>query len=184
MKSIAFSPFVRAFAPIAALPPALCLGLLLTPPALANDVQMAPSDCVAPYLSQAFPMRWHENYLMNPTSNTATWVICPVTYDVDVLPTSFVASVVGGRMSGASAELPSCFLTVNSAVNLAQPPFINGPADKAILRMDVQLLSSDPRIWLAAVGAPGGVPPLTAMTMFCKLPPGYGISQLQISNNF
>jgi hypothetical protein len=120
-----------------ALTSAIVLSGLFSPQSIANDVQVAPANCVAPYLDQAFPMRWHENYLMNPTSNIATWVICPMDLDVDVLPVGFVAFVTGGIMSGASGELPSCFFTVNSAVNLLQPPFIPGPAAIYTLSMQV-----------------------------------------------
>jgi hypothetical protein len=128
---------------------------------------------------------------MNPTTNNATWVICPLTFDVDTLPAAFAAVVSGGIMSGASAELPSCFFTVNSSVNLMQPPFIYGPAARYALAMEVNRLSTGDPIWLAGVGVnalevlaalPG--PDLWAASMFCKLPPGYGISQLLITNNF
>lgn len=173
-----------------ALTSAIVLSGLFSPQSIANDVQVAPANCVAPYLDQAFPMRWHENYLMNPTSNIATWVICPMDLDDDTLPATFTAVVGGGIMSGASGELPSCFFTVNSAVNLLQPPFIYGPAATYTLSMQVGTLTPSP-IWLAAVGANAldiyallSDPNLWAASIFCKLPPGYGISQLVISDNF
>lgn len=189
MKSKPFSIFARTVLSVAALPAVLCSGMLLSQPAVANDVQIAPSNCVAPYLGQAFPMRWNENYLMNPITNTSTWVICPVLFDVDVLPAAFNAAVIGGRMTGAGPELPTCFFTVNSAVNLAQSPFIFGPAAKYAKNMPTQLNAADTRIWQSGVGiestqilAAAGAPVGWAMSLFCKLPPGFGISQLRISN--
>lgn len=173
-----------------ALTSAIVLSGLFSPQSIANDVQVAPANCVAPYLDQAFPMRWHENYLMNPTSNIATWVICPMDLDVDVLPATFVAGVSGGIMSGASGEIPSCFFTVNSAANLLQPPFIYGPAVTYTLSMQVDTLDPYP-IWTAGIGVSAldvyaflSDPNLWAASIFCKLPPGYGISQLLISDNF
>jgi hypothetical protein len=173
-----------------ALTSAIVLSGLFSPQSIANDVQVAPANCVAPYLDQAFPMRWHENYLMNPTSNIATWVICPMDLDVDVLPVGFVAFVTGGIMSGASGELPSCFFTVNSAVNLLQPPFIPGPAAIYTLSMQVDTLDTYP-IWTAGIGVNALDvyaflldPEFWSASIFCKLPPGYGISQLVISDNF
>lgn len=185
-----FSIFPRTVLSVAALPLVCCSGMLLSQPAVANDIQIAPSDCVAPYLGQAFPMRWHENYLMNPITNTTTWVICPVTFDVDVLTPAFLAAVVGARQSGAGPELPSCFFTINSALNLSLPPFINGPAAKYTKSLPTSVSSTDSRIWLsvAAIDATqavsaAGSPQFWAMSLFCKLPPGYGISELQITDN-
>lgn len=170
-----------------ALTSAIVLSGLFASPSIASDVQVAPANCVAPYLDQAFPMRWHENYLMNPSTNIATWVICPMDLDAESFSPTFSVFVAGGIMSGASGELPSCFFTVNSASNLLQPQYIYGAASKYQLSMPVAVVPTSP-IWYASV-------PVTtsdistwlvdssrywAVSLFCKLPPGYSISQLHI----
>jgi hypothetical protein len=158
----------------------------LTPSvALANNVTAAASTCVAPYLDQAVPMRWHENYLMNPSSNVATWVICPMTFTADELTPVFKAMATGAIMDDASIELPSCFFTINTAGNLMQPPFITDNADVYTRSMDtedsapswravvevstqdiVEAISPDPGVW--------------AVSIFCRLPPGHSISMLRL----
>lgn len=168
---------------------AIVLSGLFSPQSIANEVQVAPANCVTPYLDQARPMRWNENYLMNPIDNVATWVICPMNLDADVLPVAFSVVAVGGIMSGASGEFPSCFFTVNSAVNLLQAPFIDGPAAIYGRNMQLEVASSTP-IWLAGVNVSAldiynllSTPELWAASIFCKLPPGYSISQLLITDN-
>jgi hypothetical protein len=159
---------------------------------VANDVNIAPASCQAPFLNQAFPMRWHENYIMNPTSNpTATWVICPIPFDNDTLPSTFGIAVAGGIMGGASSDLPTCFVTAQNGFNLSQPPYISGPSFKLTSSMTVELLANDPRVWYgtrgikrsdwetALVDLDGG-----AASLFCKLPPGYSISTVLLNDDF
>lgn len=157
--------------------------------AFANDVNVAPSACQAPFLDQAFGLRWHESYLMNPASNVDTWVVCPVPIDNDTVPNEFAIGVIGSHMAGASTELPSCFFMVTSAINTTQPPFRDGNNQRYSLALDTSNLNAD--LWGAAIdvvksdveGAVGS-PNLWATTVFCKLPHGYSISQVVLGNDF
>lgn len=91
----------------------LALATVLTGPGpvVADDINTAPTACVAPFLNQAFPMRWHENYLMNPLSGTRTWVICPLIHDNDEVDFDplFNVAITGGITPGANTgDRPVC----------------------------------------------------------------------------
>ena len=157
----------------------------------ANDLNLPGASCVAPYLNQAFPMRWNETYLMNPANNIDTWVICPLELDNDTFPPVFVVSVVGARMAGAGSILPSCYLAIYNAANLQQPPFISGPGNNTL---SFALTSSLPvpnvPLWMSGLGVnlsgAGNViayPDLIAATVFCKLPSGYSISTIIVTDD-
>jgi len=192
MKSQSVQAQVNKVRLSVALTSAIVLSGLFASQSIANDVQVAAANCVAPYLDQAFPMRKHENYLMNPVGNVPTWVICPMDLDADGIPATFSTFLAGGIMAGASGELPTCFFTVNSAANLLQPPFIYGTAAKYQLSMPVAKHTTIPGLWYGSApvvsandiaSALGIDRKYWAATIFCKLPPGYSISQLSITNN-
>ena len=158
-------------------------------PVHADDVNIHPSSCQAPYLDQAFPMRWHENYLMNPTSGVDTWVICPITFDNDdwTAGQSLDLKIVGGVMSGASGSNPSCYFSVHDARNLNQPPFVSGPATTFTTAFSGITKSGSlwetatltiPYDWIAS--ALGTSKNDWGASIFCLLPVGHGISQMQL----
>lgn len=157
----------------------------------ANDLNIPGASCVAPYLNQAFPMRWHENYLMNPADNIDTWVICPLELDNDTIPAAFVVSVVGARMAGAGSILPSCYVSIYNAANLQRPPFISGPGNNTFtLALTSSLVTPNVPLWISGLGvnlySAGNViayPDLIAATVFCKLPSGYSISTIIVTND-
>ena len=158
-------------------------------PALADDVNLAPASCQAPFLYQATGLRWHENYLMNPVWNVPTWVVCPMPFDNDGLPTSFLVAVTGSYMDGASTELPTCFFTVNSAANTSQEPYRGGNELRLTWALDLRVAGGSP-LWEARAGISWGSiisalgdDDLWAASFFCKLPVGYSISQLRLTND-
>lgn len=172
----------------------LLLGAALSaPPSVANDIVMHPAGCQAPFLSQAGPMRWHENYLMNPVTNISTFVICPLTFDSDVVtfPAGGLTNVRidGAIQSGAGFQSPQCFFSSADRENLKLDPYINVPGGD---RTFIQLLtttSTSPR-WFAS--APISNDAISAATsspnpafrnaaVFCQLPPGYAISTIMVS---
>lgn len=168
------------------------------PPVFANDVTVPPSMCVAPFLDQAFPMRWHEHFLMNPTSGSRTWVICPLTYDNDVVDwtTGVSVRVTGGISPNVSlADVPVCYFTVADRTNLNQPPYITGPSKIYQQGLGTVANNPFPQVWQASgpnvpiasirasIGTDPAVSNAAAMndwsaTVFCRLPPGYSISQV------
>jgi hypothetical protein len=157
--------------------------------ASANDVNLAPASCQAPFLYQATGLRWHENYLMNPTWNVPTWVVCPMPFNNDELPTSFVVAVTGSYMSGASNDGPACFFTVNAATNTSQEPYRSGNGRKLTWPMDLrfaagnELWEATARISWGTIVSALGDDDLWAASFFCRLPLGYSISQLRLTND-
>lgn len=173
--------------------------LLALPQAQANDVNVPPSMCVAPFLDQAFPMRWHEHFLMNPSTGTRTWVICPLTFDNDVVTWEDPISIrVTGAISSDSslADVPQCFFTVADRLNLNQPPYVMGPARTYQQGLGTVTNNPIPQIWQAtsntsiaamraAIGTDPGISNGAAIndwssTVFCRLPPGYSLSQIAV----
>jgi hypothetical protein len=165
--------------------------LMLAKPGIgiAGDVNVSPSSCQAPFLSQAQGMRWHENYVMNPSWGVNTWLVCPINFDNDTLPSAFVVGVIGSLMDGASSERPNCFFTVHTAVNTTQPPFRSG--NDGVLTWPLEFNMVDPTLWAAGRGISSvdvagylGDPDFWAMAVYCRLPVGYSISQVTIGDDF
>lgn len=171
----------------------LLLGATLSaPPSSANDIVMHPAGCQAPFLSQAGPMRWHENYLMNPVGNISTFVICPLTFDPDVV--NFPAAgttnvrVDGAVQSGAAPQAPQCFFASADRENLKLDPYINIPGGDRTFITPLGTNLTFPR-WFASVpvsndaitAATGGAnPAFRNAAVFCQLPPGYAISTIML----
>ena len=113
---------------------ALFAGALTTAsPVLAKDITVHPASCRATFLNQAGPMRWHEYFLMNPDTNQSTYIICPMTYDPDVVVFGgaggqFSVQIYGGIMDGSGGSgLPFCEFKVHQRDNLRQGIYINRP---------------------------------------------------------
>jgi len=193
MNTLHLKSFVsRGFkAPVLAGLAALLLpALFVAPQAVANDINMHPAGCQAPFLNQAVPMRWHELYLMNPASNIATWVICPTTWDQDVIswPAGGFTSVRidGAVESGASVDAPLCFFGAADRDNLSLPPYINIPGGKKSFIQNLATNKTPPR-WFsqgainhdALRSALGGTSSTRwNVSLFCMLPPGHAISTI------
>ena len=166
---------------------------VVAPPVLANDINVHPAACQAPFLNQAGPMRWHEYFLMNPANNVPTWVICPMTYDDDVVNFNnggtFSVSLRGGKMDGASGGLPTCEFKVHSRDNLRQGVYI----DRSPNRTFAQGLTSTTNgaTWSASgtitrtdvsddVGT--GNQRYWGVSVVCLLQPGYSISWINMTD--
>jgi hypothetical protein len=171
------------------------VGMSGMPAAKAAEYYNAPpSNCVAPFLDQAFRMRWHESYLMNPADSIPTWVICPIeTSPQNLTDSNYYAFVQGAKMDGASSDSPRCFLAITDRQNLSQPPYLDvvGAKRKYIVALNTALSGT---IWSASpfssitasqvsTDIGGSTSPYTqVVTLFCALPPGYSISQVQFAN--
>jgi len=179
---------MAALAALAALFPAL----FAAPHVEANDLNMHPANCQAPFLDQAFPMRWHELYLMNPASNRATWVICPTTWDQDYVdwPAGGFTSIriAGAIQSGASADAPLCFFTAADLDNLDLPPYISIPGGKKTFIQNLSTTKTPPT-WRStgyilhdslrsALGGATTNATRWNVSLLCKLPPGHAISNI------
>lgn len=165
-------------------------GLAATSPIYGNDIVVHPASCVAPFLFQAGPMRWHENFVMNPDTNSeATYLICPMDFNPDIVTLAaggtFRIQVLGGRMDTAGTGLPTCEFKVHRNTNLKQGIYINRAPNQTysegmtsqssgslwgafvdITRTDVSddLGTADQHQW--------------ALATVCLLPLGYSISQI------
>ncbi len=164
---------------------------MLPAPSAADDLNIPAAACQAPYLDQAFPMRWHENYLMNPSWNRETWVICPMPFDNDALPVAFVVAAIGSYMNDASPTAPACFVSVTASYNTTQPPFRSGNNYKYTQAMPTAFVPDEP-LWVAETVIDANVvasvigpdPDFWVSTVFCKLPSGYSITSLNTGNDF
>lgn len=163
-------------------------GLATMPAAKAAALySVPPSACFAPFLNQAFQLRWHEAYLMNPSDSVATYVICPLSVDVVDLTTNIQVGVYGANMSGAVSS-PQCFFGVTDQGNLSQPPYIDGVKRRYGTALPTTISGS---LWQAispvitrtvidtAIGSPTSAVTQTNAA-FCLLPPGWGISQIAL----
>lgn len=167
-------------------------GFLPLPQAMANDINIHPAACQAPFLDQAFPMRWHEFYLMNPADNRSTWVICPTTWDQDVVTWpvggSTTVEIHGAIQAGASGDAPVCFFAATDRDNLQLPPYIETPGGARKFLQNLGTAMAEPRwsssgnvshasIW-QALGGSSTDPSRWGVSLFCQLPPGYAISNI------
>ncbi len=148
-----------------------------------------PADCQAPFLSQAGPMRWHEHYLFNPKDNGVTYVVCPVT--IDAFPADFSPGfstyvfAAGAVGTGASTDVPQCFLAAAGRNNLAMDSFVDVPGGAQTFVAPLVTTPQPPRWSAAAFVNNDAIRTATASdrfdrnhAIFCRLPPGYGISLL------
>lgn len=122
MKTIAFRGVFAALLAAVSLSPVHVALADLNVPGLA---------CQAPYLDQAFPMRWHEHYLYNPEANEGTWVVCPVAFETTELPNPFIVSVFGVFTQGARG-FPVCYMNVVSLRNQHLNGVLENPGQRHI----------------------------------------------------
>ena len=174
----------------------LMLGIAAPSKVLAGTVNIHPADCVAPFLSQAQRLRWHEQYLINPADSQNTWVVCPVTFDITSLPFTSgggtSAVFAGAVQPGASSDAPLCFFAAAEYRNLQQLPYIDipGGARKFVSSMST---NKTPPTWVAQgffsndniTAALGGSssPAIRNVAVFCQLPPGHSISLIQVNGS-
>ena len=151
----------------------------------ADDVNVHPASCQAPFLDQAFPMRWHEYFVMNPTTGVNTWVICPVPFDNDDLTagSTYTLRAEGGVMPGASTRIPVCIFSVHEASNLAQPGFINGnrlvfEANLAVTKTGGSWTGSGTAAFDNIANAIGPNTNEWGAAVRCLLPVGHSVSQI------
>lgn len=185
-------PRTAARAVLLAFAAATMLSLLGLETAVADQLSVHPASCQAPFLDQARPMRWHENYIMNPDTNQATYVICPISYNFG---TSFSAgstvsiAVYGAAQSTASSQAPQCFFSVAGADNLLLAPYINIQGGDRTFTQPLQTQLGFPQ-WLAqgsissdsvANALQNTNPAFRNAAVFCLLPTGYGISTISIN---
>jgi hypothetical protein len=136
-------------------------------------------------------MRWHEHFIMNPSNNVATYVICPMNFDPSVVTLnsggSFSVQVIGGRMDDAGTALPTCVFKVHRNTNLKQGIYI----DRAPTQIYSEGMTSNSSgsLWAASVGVvrtdvSDDLETTSqyewALSTVCLLPPGYGISQVRL----
>jgi hypothetical protein len=150
-----------------------------------------PSSCVAPYLSQAALMRWHEHFLLNPSSGVTTWVICPIDMSLNELDPSnwgnWVAQVYLQKTADASPQEPLCYLTVHSVLNQKWGSFIDGPSRTYTAPLQnstsggitVAQAPFSPLAIIPALGAGAEAYPFN-VSVFCRLDPGWGLNGAEL----
>ena len=166
-------------------------GMATTYSAYADDMVVHPSSCVAPFLSQAGPMRWHEFFVMNPDTNIATYLICPINFDPDTSTLgsggSFTVQVFGGRMDSAGSGLPTCEVKVHRNTNLRLGIYLNRPPDYTY--KEGMPVSNSGSLWRASLSVnrtdiENKLDTTSqyewALAAVCLLPPGYGVSQVRM----
>lgn len=153
------------------------------------DLNVPGLACQAPYLDQAFPMRWHEHYIYNPESNRGTWVVCPVAFETAELPNPFWVSVFGVFTQGARG-FPVCYMNVVSLRNQHLNGILENPGQKHIYTIQLTNETPSGQQW-AAHGQVnfnsvvsglnnGGDPPYWTITVNCMMPPGHAIGMVSL----
>jgi len=180
--------FIRMLGVIPAL--SFCLSIaVMSGSVRANDIVMAPAGCQAPFLYQAEPMRWHEWYLLNPLTNITTWVICPLTYDEDVVtwPAGGSSNVnVYGAIEAGASGTPRCFFGAADRTNTSLPPYIFGSSKAYAQNLGSTVTAPTWRSTgsvshdniRTALG--GSSAQNWGLTIFCELPPGHAISGINV----
>lgn len=173
------------------------------------DVQIGALACQAPYLHQAARLRWHEHYLLNPPTSETTWVVCPIAFDSEFIPTDNEGGVRVGAFGVLAPSrigvTPVCYANVVDLRNQHVPEsnFSPNPGMKLIasFRMQSQtglggltLWSSWTDITRAKVLAQMDDPPPTpvdpsgssigwafwTVTINCELQPGHGVNVVSL----
>ena len=166
--------------------------MIATGPVYANDIIVHPASCRATFLDQAFPMRWHEHFLMNPDTNQGTYIICPMGFDPDVVNLSagsFNVTVFGGIMSGASGSLPACVFKIHDRRNLKQGVYID--RSPTLIYSQGMTSQTNGTQWAAtltttraAVATELGNNDLSqwAISTVCFMEPGYSVTQIWLND--
>jgi hypothetical protein len=159
----------------------------------AAAVSVHPASCVAPFLFQAEKIRWHEHFVLNPSTNQQTWVVCPINVDTDFdgESTTYVgASLV--RTKGADTTPAQCFFTAHNAINQNLGEFNDGPDYTYTIPLsNIGVTGSV----VAAYGSfsPGDIyedwgpaaadyPP--SFSIYCRLPSGWGVNTVVMTDEF
>ena len=170
----------------------LACGMAATSPTYSNDIVVHPASCVAPFLDQARPMRWHEHFVMNPDNATEpTYLICPMDFNPSVVTLAaggtFVVQVIGARMDTAGSGLPTCEFSVHRNTNLKQGIYLDR-APRQTYKEGLTANSSG-SLWVATTtvtrtdveDALGNANQFDwALATVCLLPLGYSISQIRL----
>jgi hypothetical protein len=169
---------------------------LLTIPSFSAlaDLNVPGLACQAPYLDQAFPMRWHEHYIYNPEANQTTWVVCPVAFETLILTDPFRVGVFGVKTQGASG-FPVCYMNVVSLSNQHLTGVMDNPGQRYIYTQQLTNFAPPgmPQAWVAFriinqqdirdimdQGGGGGGPANWTITVNCRLPPGHAIGMISL----
>jgi hypothetical protein len=146
-----------------------------------------PSSCVAPFLYQAEGMRWHEQFLLNPSDGVPTWAVCPINmyFREFIIPEGmWSVQVYLQHTLDASPTEPACYFTVHSVINQKWGDFINGTRHAYTVALQNSTTPSGitiaqrlvtPENIVTALGPGADQYPFHA-AVFCALDPGWGLN--------
>ncbi|MCG6984525.1 MAG: hypothetical protein LJE61_04865 [Thiocapsa sp.] len=167
---------------------ACCTAMVSTPAAQA-DVNVPALECVAPFLNQAFPMRWHEHYLLNPLGNQATWVVCPLSFEHTALPQRFAVAVFGVKQPGTT-QFHRCVVNFIDLFNEDIPGVSDNPAQNLIASGLMANPNQPGQRWVSVINATipgvtnaigGGCGPACwTISVNCLLPPGFAVQMISL----
>lgn len=175
----------------------------------AADVNIGALACQPPYLSQAQNLRWHEHYLINPTTTPmggvaqATWVVCPIAFEHNDLPADgvFQVGAFGNTQPGAS-PLTNCIANVVDLrnQNISDGGFLVNPGQDMIFSKQMESKNPSNTLWsswatitFAEVDrgmmsppstpinlAGGRGPAFWTITINCELKPGQALNMVSL----
>jgi hypothetical protein len=169
---------------------ALSVPALILPRIAVGDLNVPALACQAPFLYQAEGLRWHEHYLMNPTNNQGTWVVCPLPIESDNMTTQFVIGAFGNFLAGASNESPFCYLNIIDLQNQHLQGFIENPGQRKIYTRLLQTQNPVNTLWwvatqvstadiVAAIGQSCvNAADCWGVSVNCYLPVGHGLNMV------
>jgi hypothetical protein len=133
-------------------------GFLAALPAGA-DVQIGALACQPPYLAQAQNLRWHEHYLINPTTAPmggvpqATWVVCPIAFESNDLPANevFQVGAFGNFTQSGPGSLTNCVANVVDLrnQNIPEGGFLVNPGQNMIFTKQMSSQTPIGTLWSA-----------------------------------
>ena len=162
---------------------------LFSTTAATADVNVPGLACQAPFLDQAFPMRWHEHYVLNPIGNQKTWVVCPLSFESTAIPQNFAVAVFGMKQPGTQ-EFPRCFVNFIDLTNQHLPGVVDNPGQKHLAQALMSNTDPQGQRWISFINANvQGVtsavasncgPACWTISVNCELPPGYAVQMVSL----
>jgi hypothetical protein len=167
---------------------ACCASVFATTVAQA-DINVPGLACQAPFLDQAFPMRWHEHYILNPRGNQTTWVVCPLSFESSGVPQNFAVYVSGVKQPGTTS-FHRCYVNFIDIANQDIPGVVDNPGQNFVATYLLPNSDQAGQRWVSAQGFTiGGVtgdvgsacgPACWTISVNCELPGGFALQMVSL----
>lgn len=117
-------------------------------PSAMSDVNVGALACQPPFLDQAASVRWHEHYLIAPTTGSQqVWVVCPISFETKDLPDQFFIGAFGNSVNAGTSAL--CYANVVDIRNQHIPVlnFLDNPGQNMVFSTIMQTQNPANTLW-------------------------------------